>query len=223
MKFTAFNGSPSAENSATNRIISAFLKGAKQAGAQTEVYHLMHYDIKQCRGCFSCWFQTPGKCAIGDQMEELLKAYISADVVLFGSPVFSWNMTGLLKNFADRLVPLKSPMITQNDGDFDMKNASKREQKCIAVSNCGFPGDNNFEIIKAAFSCCNPVLEIYRNCGKLLTSKQEIAKNIIKPYLAAVERAGAEMAATGDVCSETKQKLQKPLMSVEEYVKFLGM
>ena len=41
-------------------------------------------------------------------MEKLLRAYQSADVVCLGSPVYSWNMTGL--------IPLKSPLLTEQAG-----------------------------------------------------------------------------------------------------------
>lgn len=223
MKITAFNGSPAGENSATHRILDAFLEGAAAAGAETAIFQLADFRLEQCRGCFACWFQTPGKCMIPDDMKQLLAAYHSADIVCFGSPVFSWNMTGLLKNFVDRLIPLKSPLITEKNGNFDMKDAKQREQKYVVVSNCGFPGDNNFDIIKAAFSICNPTLEIYRNCGKLLKSKQERAQNVVKEYLSVVKTAGYEMISAGNVSAETRTALDMPLMTTAEYVRFLGM
>ncbi len=223
MKMIAFNGSPAGKDSATNRIIEAFLSGAERAGAQTENYQLCDYAISQCRGCFACWFQSPGVCVMQDDMKQLLRAYQSADVVCFGSPVYSWNVTALLKNFVDRLIPLKSPLITESSGNFDMADAKQRVQRYVAIANCGFPGENNFSIIKAAFSCCNPALEIYRNCGKLLKSKQPSVQTVVGEYLQAVETAGYEMAATGQVCEETKQRMSMPLMSVQDYVKFLGM
>ena len=89
MKFTAFNGSPVGEKSAAGRMLGVFLAGAARAGAETELYHLGDYSI--------------GQCVQHDDMEKLLRAYQSADVVCLGSPVYSWNMTALLKNFADRL------------------------------------------------------------------------------------------------------------------------
>lgn len=223
MKFTAFNGSPAGINSATSRILTAFLNGAESAGAEVELYQLCEYQIDQCKGCFACWFQSPGRCVLQDHMEPLLRAYQSADVVCFGSPVYSWNMTGLLKNFVDRLIPLKSPLITEQAGHFDMADAQKRVQTYVAVANCGFPGENNFSIIKSAFSCCQPSLEIYRNCGKLLTSKQPSVQNVVSEYLAVVEQAGREMAADGQVCEATRKQLDMPLMQIQDYVKFLGM
>ncbi|WP_432618432.1 flavodoxin family protein [Butyricicoccus sp.] len=223
MKFVAFNGSPSGTESATNRIITAFLAGASRAGAETKVYQLADYQIEQCKGCFTCWFQTPGTCVFHDDMEQLLRAYQSADVVCFGSPVFSWNMTALLKNFVDRLIPLKSPIIAQQEERFDLEDTVRREQKYVAISNCGFPGENNFSVIQEAFSCCNPCLEIYRNCGKLLRSKQESVQGIVSKYLSVVEQAGGELASVGTVCEETKNNLSMPMLSTPEYLRFLGM
>lgn len=223
MKIIAFNGSPAGKASATNRMLTAFLNGAKRTGAEVKVYQLAEYQIKQCQGCFHCWFQSPGNCVLQDDMKELLKEYQTADVVCFGSPVYSWNMTALLKNFVDRLVSLKSPLIAEKGGDFDMEDAQKRPQQYVAISNCGFPGDNNFEIIKAAFSCCTPCLEIYRNCGKLLKSTNPSVQDVVANYLSIVEQAGYEMAKLGAVSPDTKCRLDKPLMNVQEYVQFLGM
>jgi hypothetical protein len=66
-------------------------------------------------------------------------------------------------------------------------------------------------------------LEIYRNCGKLLRSKQESVQDIVSQYLSVVEQAGYELASEGYVCDQTKQNLSMPLLSTPEYLRFLGM
>lgn len=223
MKVTVFNGSPAGENSATNVIVNSFLKGASQAGAETKNIYLKEYCITQCQGCFGCWFATPGKCKLSDDMEQLLKLYQQSDIVCFATPVYTWNMTALLKNFVDRLAPLKCPHIIEKQGHFDLENEHNKVQKFVVLSNCGFPGENNFDIMKAVFSCCNPSLEIYRNCGKLLKSKSSIAEKSVHTWLQSVEQAGKEMVLQETITNDTKIALDMPLMSIEEYISFIGM
>lgn len=132
-------------------------------------------------------------------------------------------MTALLKNFVDRLIPLKSPRLVQTGGDFDMADAVQRPKRHVAVANCGFPGENNFSIIKAAFSCCDPCLEIYRNCGRLLTTQNPDVRPAVEAYLDAVRQAGFQLASAGEVDRDVRRRLEAPLMSTEDYVRFLGM
>lgn len=223
MKITVFNGSPSCAESATNKIASTFLSGAEKAGAEVNNIFLSEKNIIQCRGCFSCWFKTPGKCVYTDDMAELIDLYDSSDVVVFATPVYTWNMTALMKNFVDRLAPLKSPKIKEQNGNFDLADSKPKTQKFIVISNCGFPGENNFEVMKKVFACCDPYLEIYRNCGKLLKSKDPSVSKTVDKYLDAVKQAGYEIVQNLCVSEETKKNLDMPLMSVNEYVKYLGM
>lgn len=223
MKVTVFNGSPAGKASATNVIANSFLKGAKQGGAQIENIFLKDYQILQCQGCFSCWFKTPEKCILSDDMEQLLKYYNESDIVCFATPIYTWNMTALLKNFVDRLIPLKSPLLIENQGNFDLQDSKIKNQKFIVLSNCGFPGENNFNVLHASVACCNPSLEIYRNCGKLLKSKDPKIIKKVETWLQSVEEAGKEMVLYGGISSKTQDDLNMPLMSVNEYVSFLGM
>ena len=66
-------------------------------------------------------------------------------------------------------------------------------------------------------------MEIYRNCGKLLKSKNEDVQVIVKKYLEVVEQAGYEMAIYGEIHEDTKDNLDMELMSTVDYVKYLGM
>ena len=223
MKFIIFNGSPAGANSNTHVIAEAFLSGAKRADADTENVFLIDKNVGHCKGCFTCWFKTPGKCVMQDDMTELLGKYNAADVVCFASPIYTWNMTAALKNFVDRLVPLKSPLIVNSGGNFDLADSKPKTQQFVVISNCGFPGNNNFETMKVVVASCKPALEIYRNCGKLLKSKDEKIKEIVNEYLQVVEQAGYEMATQNYVSEETKSNLEMQLMSIPDYVKYIGM
>lgn len=223
MKFTVYNGSPSGRNSNTNVIAEAFLRGASRGGAETENIFLAEQKIGHCKGCFACWFRTPGKCVQNDDMTEFLRLYNESDVVCFATPVYTWNMTAYLKNFVDRLAPLKSSVIMEQNSRFDLADSKPKTQKFVVISNCGFPGEHNFEVMKAVFACCNPSLEIYRSCGKLLTSRAEKIQAVVVEYLSYVEQAGYEMVAQRDVSGETRRGLEMQLLPVQDYVKYLGM
>lgn len=158
-----------------------------------------------------------------DDMTELLEAYRSADVVCYASPVYTWNVTAALKNFVDRIVPLKSPLMVHTGDQFDLADAKPKTQQFMVISNSGFPGEKNFEIMKAVFAPCNPVLEIYRSCGRILKSTNINVRKIVDEYLETVEQAGYEMAAQSTVSATTREKLEMELMPVGEYVAYLGM
>lgn len=223
MKITVFNASPAGMDSSTHVIAKAFLKGAKKAETEVENIFLAEKKINHCKGCFACWFKTPGKCVMEDDMGELIHKYTYSDIVVFATPVYTWNMTAMMKNFFDRLVALKQPSITETRGQFDLEDVKPKTQKFVVISNCGFPGNENFGILKISFSPCKPILEIYRNCGKLLKSKDGSVQSVVRLYLQGVEQAGYEMAMLGEISEETENKLNMELMSTLDYVKYLGM
>lgn len=219
MKVTAFNGSPKGAKGNTDVIVQAFLRGAAKADAEVETVYLADRHVQHCRGCFACWFKTPGQCILHDDMDTLLPKYMDSDVVCFATPVYTWNMTAYLKNFVDRLAPLKSPLLTQKEGHYDLADKENRQTRYVAIANAGFPGANNFDTIRAVFASCNPTLELYRNCGMAL--QKEDARVIA--YLKAVEEAGYQLLADGCVSPEAMEVMQADMIPEAEYIAMLGM
>lgn len=95
--------------------------------------------------------------------------------------------------------------------------------RAAILFNCGFPGENNFDVLRAAVACCNPSLEICRNCGKLLKSKDPEIVEIVSQWLNVVEQAGEEMVTQGEISEMTQKDLNMPLMSITDYVTYIQM
>lgn len=156
-------------------------------------------------------------------MTGLLELYLSSDYVVFGSPVYTWNMTACLKNFVDRLIPLRSPLLQQSNGNFDMQKLEIKFPQVVVIANSGFPGEKNFGLMHEVFKSGNPVLEIYRNSGHALKSENPEVKKKVDFYLQNVENAGFELVTNGSVSENVKSEIDKELVTTEEYLKLLGM
>lgn len=85
-----------------------FIRGAQSAGHEAEKIFLSDHNIKYCTGCGSC--VNTAKCILQDDMKELIEKLIQADVIVFATPVYFYNMNGQLKTFIDRLCPRYSEL-----------------------------------------------------------------------------------------------------------------
>jgi multimeric flavodoxin WrbA len=118
MKILAINGSPRGRRSNTDRILQPFLEGAREAGAETETVYLKDLKINHCLGCFTCWTKTPGVCVHKDDMAALFPKVRQADVVVYATPLYVFTVSGLMKDFMDRLLPLADPHIVQRGAHY---------------------------------------------------------------------------------------------------------
>ena len=101
MKILGINGSPRGERSATLKLISAVLEGAKENGADVDVVNLIDLDIRFKNACSAC-FQE-GKCTDDDDFPALYTKIKAADGLVLGSPVYIDQLTGQMKLLIDRM------------------------------------------------------------------------------------------------------------------------
>lgn len=80
----------------------AFEKGALESGHEVVFINLREKKIHPCIGCWHC---HNGDCVFDDDMKEIQKAMMEADVIVLGTPVYFYTMCGQLKVMIDRTTP----------------------------------------------------------------------------------------------------------------------
>ncbi len=225
MKIMIFNGSPRGEWGNTQVMVEAFAKGASQAGADVETVFLAQKEIQHCRGCLSCWLKTPGRCVIKDDMEGLLEKVKGCDVVVFATPLYVDNVTGIMKSFMDRLIPLGDPHFNKDENG-ECKHAPRVEKvpKVVVISNCGFPEQSHFQVLRLLFRRVarnmntDVIGEIYRGAGAMLAEHPVIIKPLIYRYRQLVRQAGKEIVEQGRISQDLHHLLEKPLLPDDMYI-----
>lgn len=95
------------KNSNSDALAEQFAKGAQQAGHQVEKISLIGKDIQFCRGCLAC--QKTKRCVIHDDADKIVQEkMLHADVLVFATPIYYYEMSGQMKTLLDRANPLYS-------------------------------------------------------------------------------------------------------------------
>jgi hypothetical protein len=232
MKITAINGSPKGKEGNTHSMVSAFLRGAEEAGAETVNICLAEKDIKHCRGCFSCWLATPGQCVIkDDDMAEVLSQGEGADILVLATPLKYANISSMLQVFVERLLPFANPYILK-DSTGENRHPKKKPEaesamyraRLVCIANGGLGQIGHFQVVShwvrrlALNNLSEVAAEIYCPQGALLTNSAEELRPLLENYQRNLEQAGREVAAHGGLSEETEKQLKQELIPEDIYL-----
>ena len=108
MKVYAINGSPRKNNN-TGTLLKKALEGVKSSNKEieTEIINLYDYNYKGCISCFACKLKdgkSYGKCAVKDDLKEILEKLSQADGIIFGSPIYIHGITSQIRALLERLI-----------------------------------------------------------------------------------------------------------------------
>ncbi|MCX7920152.1 MAG: flavodoxin family protein [bacterium] len=165
-KILGIVGSPR-KNGNTDILVSKIIEGAKSQAAKTDTVYLADLDIRECDGCHVCWKGNP--CSKQDDMNAIYSKIIDSDIIIFGTPVYWYGPTALMKMFIDRFVYFNCP---------ENRKKIVRKQAIIAVP---FEEDNpaTASLVETFFEKCFDYLQI-ELIAKLIvggvTRKGEILK-----------------------------------------------
>lgn len=225
MRITIFNGSPRGEDSNTHRIVREFMLGAKEAGAEVENVFLAEHDIQSCKGCFGCWDKTPGMCIVQDDAAPLLHKIRNSDVVVFATPLYVDNVSGIMKTFMDRSIPLADPHFeTDESGESVHARRHEKLPDIAVIANSGFPEQSHFQVLRLLFRRVarnmrsELVAEIYRGGGELMRAQNLLVKPFVARYKNLLREAGKELVENGRLSEDTQSALEEPLVPDKRYL-----
>ncbi len=226
MKAIAINASPMMDKGNTAAILSPFLDGMREAGAEVELYYTKQLDIKPCQGDFKC--RADGKCIQKDDMEMLLPKLAESDIQIFATPVWVDGITSSLKILWERTVPLANPLFVLRDGHCHKPRRQAGDTgKVVLVSSCGYWEMDNFDAMLAHVKarCWNMNREF---AGALLRPHSAALKimlsrgSSIEDIFEAAREAGRQLVKEGEISSRTLAAVSRPLMPLEEYVQTMN-
>lgn len=195
MKILGLSFSPHIQGN-TETLLSTVLSGARQEGAETELYRVYDKDIKPCDGCRACW--ETGNCHIKDDMQILYEKLLEADGIIFGTPIYFYGMSGLAKLIIDRTSGLGRPEKSLANkvggvvvvcGSLGLENALKdlyfyfvTHQMIPANFVAAYAGNKN-ELLKME-KCLKAANELGHQMAQIAAKKFEYPKDIRRSGIA---------------------------------------
>ena len=157
-------------------LLGRILNGAAQEGILTELVQLRDFSFQGCIGCEKC--RKNQECTgLRDGMQLIYPRIRGADGIVLLSPIYSYNVTGLMKSFIDRLYCFYE-FADSRPGSWSSRLSGKRRKAVIAAigeqSTVGSSGmDSTLETMRRSIQALGydvidelPVLGIFQK-GKI--------------------------------------------------------
>lgn len=105
MKIVILQGSPNRKGS-TAILTEEFTRGAKEAGHDIQRIDVSELKVRPCTGCIACGYEGP--CIQKDDNQMIRSAILSADMIVFATPLYYYGMSAQLKIAVDRFCAYNS-------------------------------------------------------------------------------------------------------------------
>ncbi len=99
-KVLAIVGSPRKNGNSVSMVKEA-LQAFSDKEYEKEIVYLRDHKYSSCIGCEKC--AGDRRCPVNDDMQKVYPVLEKADVLIFASPVYNYNITSWMKAFIDRL------------------------------------------------------------------------------------------------------------------------
>ncbi|MCL2674426.1 MAG: flavodoxin family protein [Defluviitaleaceae bacterium] len=144
MRICILMGSPRI-NGNTAELCKPFVNELRLHQAEVEYIPLHEKNIAPCSGCYHCQGVADAYgCALQDDMQGIIKKILWADVVVFATPIYTWQVTAPMKAVMDRMFGLDkfygtAPRTTLNKG-----------QAFALIATCGYDPSYGADLLDEA-------------------------------------------------------------------------
>lgn len=115
-KIVNISGSPHGGIGNTQFLVKTFAQRLEEKGANVELvnHYVVKEHVEECRGCTRC--MRKGECVMSekDDVKDMVQDLLSADLVVFSSPIYVLNVTSLMKKFFDRTAYMTHRIVLEN-------------------------------------------------------------------------------------------------------------
>lgn len=108
MNILVLNGSPHL-NGNTADMIAGFKAGAEESGHSVLVENVAHMNIRGCMACEYCHTKEKGQCIQQDDMQKIYPKILSADMIVFASPIYYFTLSAQLQSVIHRTYSIDIP------------------------------------------------------------------------------------------------------------------
>ena len=120
-------------NHNSDYLAQVFCEGAKAAGHNVEYVSLKGKKIGFCIGCSAC--HATKQCVLNDDAAQIIEKMKRADILVFATPLYFFEMSGQMKTLLDRTNPMFMGDYAFRDVYLLMSAHDSREtaiERCVA-------------------------------------------------------------------------------------------
>jgi len=209
------------ESSNSEELLRRCLNYCKKLGAEIELIPLKDYKIEHCKACYSttntqCHFYCscyPKGTPLADDMSNILyDKVISADAIIFATPVNNFKISTLMAAFIDRCISLDGSLSPANLKDPKNKELNIKHMKFIEkTADPKIPGSGMLRRFSGKIA------------GVIVTGHEEGASMVISNLFMTLNHFGMQfppfssMYAMANVCNSTYEDKKIVLSDCFDY------
>jgi len=237
MKIVAINGSHRGEKGYTQFLINKLFGGACKAGAHCETIILAEKRINLCLGCRICHTQKSYLKCVYDQTDDVSSLFDimrTADMLIWATPIYIFNMSGLLKTFLDRITSTADSSILKlsQSGLFFHHIDKSLISKPFVLLTCqdNFESETHKNVVSyfqtfSKFVDAPMVGVLTRRSGLLVGHGKDREKEALYPKIQlsyeAFFKSGEELVKNGVISKKTQKIANQNIINMPKSVEYL--